>query len=51
MIEERRSASRNRLRQAWSDLFGDGPVHFVDHYSRNDLSGMAGASTVATTER
>ena len=37
--------------QSWSDLFGEGPVHFVDHYSRNDHSGVAGAATLATAEK
>lgn len=42
---------RRPLPQAWSDLFGDSPVHFVDYYSPNSLSGVAGAPSLATAEK
>jgi creatinine amidohydrolase len=42
---------RRSIPQGWSDLFGEGPVHFVDHYSRNSVSGVAGAATLASAEK
>ena len=40
---------RRTIPQSWSDLFGDSPVHFVDHYSRNSVSGVAGRSSATTS--
>ena len=42
---------RRSIPQSWSDLYGDGPVHFVDHYSRNSVSGVAGAARLASAEK
>ncbi len=42
---------RRPVPQAWSDLFGDSPVHFVDYYSPNSRSGVAGAPSLASAEK
>ena len=42
---------RRPLPQAWSDLFGESAVHFVDYYSPNSQSGVAGAPSLATAEK